>query len=393
MSCQAVLGTGIPLWLRLLGPAVGRGPSPCPCWTRLLSFARQPTGEDGEARAGDAPAAAGEEVSAGQPLQNGLHAEGQGGEGVPGPPRKDLPPGKAAAGAIPSKAPSPAPGPAAAAPKPAETSCPEAPKAAKPSCPEKTPKDPRPGGSPPAPATAPSKGPQRCSKVPAKEGHAPKETGPESPKKEKGAPPSHEQPPAKARAKREPAPVRKEPEKMKKDVGGGKKEPREIKKPGKTTNKPEGLKEEQGGIPEKSEDVVKEMEKAKEEPGESKEAPGESKEALGESKETGESTAKDQDQVTCLQPGRAVPQCLWGADAIFWFPAAPPVPVGSAGGWGGGQRRGRGSAWGCRSPWGTYSLSSAVLCQFPSLLPAVSERRLVRSGEGLARPAGRIHAG
>ncbi|XP_063207045.1 unconventional myosin-XVIIIb isoform X1 [Chroicocephalus ridibundus] len=253
------------------------------------SVKEEPAGEDGEARAGDAPAARGEVASAGQALQNGLHAEGQGGEGVPAPPRKDLPPGKAAPGAIPSKAPSPAPALAAAAPKPVETPCPEAPKAAKPLCPEKSPKDPSPGGSPPDPAPASSKGPQRCSKAPAKEGDAPKETGLESTKKEKGAPPSHEQPPAKARAKREPGPARKEPEKMKKDVGGGKKEPKENKKPGKTTNKSEGLKEEPGGIQEKSEDVVKEAEKAK-----VKEEPGEGKEAPGESKETGESTEKDQ---------------------------------------------------------------------------------------------------
>ncbi|XP_059683822.1 unconventional myosin-XVIIIb [Gavia stellata] len=252
------------------------------------SVREEPTREDGEARAGDAPAAGGEVTSEGQPLQNGLHVEGQRGEGVPAPPRTELPPGGAALGAIPSKAASTTPGPAAAAPRPAETPRPEAPKAAKPPCPEKSPKDPLPGGSPPAPAPTPSKGPQRCSKIPAKEGDAPKGTGAESTKKEKGAPPSHEQHAAKARARREPGPARKEPEKMKKDVGGGKKEPREIKKPGKTTNKSEELKGELGGIQEKSEDVVKEVGRAKEEPGDGKEAPGESKE------ETGEGTAKDQ---------------------------------------------------------------------------------------------------
>ncbi|XP_068268386.1 unconventional myosin-XVIIIb isoform X2 [Nyctibius grandis] len=241
----------------------------------------KPAGEDGEARLGEAPGAGGEVASEGRPLQNGLHAEGQRDEGVPAPPRQELLPGRAAPGAVPSKAPSPTPGPAA--PKPAETPRPEAPKAAKPSCVEKSPKDPRLGGSPPAPA--PSKGPQRCSKVPAKEGDTP---GPESTEKERGAPPSHEQHPAKARAGREPGSARKEPEKMKKDVGGGKKEPREVKKPGKTTNKSEGPKEEPGGIQAKSEDVAKEVGKVKEEPGEGKEAPGESKE------ETGESTDKEQ---------------------------------------------------------------------------------------------------
>ncbi|XP_050762924.1 unconventional myosin-XVIIIb [Gymnogyps californianus] len=252
-----------------------------------VSVKEVPAGEDGEARAGDSPAAGGEVASEEQPLQNGLHTEGQGGEGVPAPPRKELPPRRAAPGAIPSKASSPEPGPAAAAPKPAETPRPEAPEAAKPSCPEKSPKDPHLGGSPLAPAPAPSKGPQSCSKIPAKEGDAPKGTGPEGTKKEKGAPLSHEQHPAKARAKRELGLAGKEPEKMKKDVGGDKKEPREIKKPGKTANKSEGLKGEPGGIQEKSEDVAKEVGKAKEEPEEGKEAPG-------ESKETGESTDKDQ---------------------------------------------------------------------------------------------------
>ncbi|XP_069650612.1 LOW QUALITY PROTEIN: unconventional myosin-XVIIIb [Haliaeetus albicilla] len=246
----------------------------------------KPTGEDGEAQAGDGPAAGGKAVSKGQSLQNGLHGEGQGGEGVVAPPRKELWPRRAALGAVPSKGPSPAPGPVAAVPKPAETPCPEAPKAAKPSCPEKSPKDPHPRGSPPPPAPAPRKDPQRCSKIPAKEGDAPKGTGPES-TKEEGAPLSHEEPPAKETAKREPGLARKEPEKMKKDVEGGKKEPREIKKPGKTATKSEGLKGEPGGIQEKSEDVAKEVGKAKEEPGEGKETPG-------ESKETGESTDKEQ---------------------------------------------------------------------------------------------------
>ncbi|XP_075574530.1 unconventional myosin-XVIIIb [Pelecanus crispus] len=252
------------------------------------SVKEEPVGEDGEARAGDAPAAGGEVASEGQPLQNGLHAEGQGGEGVVAPPRKELPPGRAAPATIPSKAPFPAPSPAVAAPKPVETPRQEAPKAAKLLCLEKSPKDPCPGGSSTAPAPASSKGPQDSSKAPAKEGDAPKWTGPESTKKEKGAPPSHEQHPAKGRAKREPGPARKEPEKMKKDVGGGKKELREIKKLGKTTNKSEGHKGEPGGIQEKSEDVAKEVGKVKEEPGEGKEASGESKEEMGES------TDKDQ---------------------------------------------------------------------------------------------------
>ncbi|KAM6051575.1 unconventional myosin-XVIIIb [Theristicus caerulescens] len=252
------------------------------------SVKEEPAGEDSKAQAGDTPAARGEVASEGQPLQNGLHVEGQGGEGVVGPPRKEHPPGKAAPGTIPSKAPTPVPSPTAAAPRPVETPHLEAPKPAKLSCLEKSPKDPCPGGSPPAPAPAPSKGPQCCSKVPAKEGDAPKGTGPETTKKEKGAPLSHEQHPAKARAKREPGLAGKEPEKMKKDIGGGKKDLRETKKPGKTTNKTEGSKEEPGGIQEKSEDVAKEVGNVKEEPGEGKEALGESKE------ETGESMDKDQ---------------------------------------------------------------------------------------------------
>ncbi|CAM9528714.1 unnamed protein product [Bubo scandiacus] len=251
------------------------------------SAKEEPTGEDGEAPARDTPTAGGEVPSERQPLPNGLHTEGQGGQGSTAPPDKVLPPGRAAPGATPSKALSPTPSPAAAAPKAAETPRPEAPKAAKPSCPEKSPKDPRPGGGPLAPTAAPRKGAQHCSKVPSKEGDVPKGTGPQSTKKEKGAPLSHEQPPAKARAKREPGPAGKGPEKMKKDVGGGKKEPREIKKPGKTANKSEGLEGELRGIQEKSEDVVKEVGKVKKELGEGKEAPG-------ESKETGGSTDKDQ---------------------------------------------------------------------------------------------------
>lgn len=267
-----------------------------------------------------------------QLLQNGLHVEGQGRDGVPAPPCKELPPGRVAPGATPSKTLSPTPGPAVAAPKPAETPRPEAPKAAKPSCLEKSPRDPRPGGSPPAPAPVPSKGPQRCSEVPAKERDAGKRTGPEGTKKEKGAPPSHEQPSAKARTKRELGLVRKEPEKMKKDVGGGKKEPSEIKNSGKNVNKAEGPKEEPGGIQEKSEDGAKEVGKVK---------LGEGKEAPGESKETDEST--DKDQVTCLQTCRDVTLCLGapmsfsGFMQLFSFGWAQP-------GWGkvlGGQRRDR----------------------------------------------------
>ncbi|XP_075291120.1 unconventional myosin-XVIIIb isoform X2 [Opisthocomus hoazin] len=247
--------------------------------------AEEPSGEDGEAGAGDAGATGAEVPSEGRPLQNGLHAEGQGGEGVPAPPRRELPPGRAAPAAVPSKAASPAPGPAA--PRPAETPRPEGPRAGKPSRPEKSPQDPRPRGSPPAPAPAPSTGPQRRSKVPAKEGDAPEGTGPGSTKKETGAPPSAEQPPAKARA-REPGLARKAPEKMKKDVGDGRKEPREVKKPGKTAKEPEGPTGEPGGLQGRSEAVAKEVRKVKEERGEVEEAPGESKE------ETGESTDKEQ---------------------------------------------------------------------------------------------------
>ncbi|KAM6246796.1 unconventional myosin-XVIIIb [Porphyrio hochstetteri] len=247
----------------------------------------EPVGEDGEAGVGDPPAAGGKAAVAGQPLQNGLHTEGQGGQGVTAPPHKELPPGRAAPGTSPVQAPCPAPSPAAAAPKPAETPRPEAPKAVKPS-PPKSPEDPHSGSSPPAPAPTPSKGPQHSSKAPVKEGTVPKGTGPEKSKKEKGAPPSPVEPPAKVGAKRELGLGSKEPGKMKKDVGGGKKEPREPKKSGKTTDKSERLQQEPGGIQEKPEDVDKEVGKVKEEQGEGKEAPGESKE------ETGENTDKDQ---------------------------------------------------------------------------------------------------
>uniref|UniRef100_A0A8C8BMG9 Myosin XVIIIB n=1 Tax=Otus sunia TaxID=257818 RepID=A0A8C8BMG9_9STRI len=260
----------------------------------------------------------GEVPSERQPLPNGLHSEGQGGQGSAAPPDKVLPPGRAAPGATPSKAPSPTPSPAAAAPKAAETPRPEDPKAAKPSCPEKSPKDPQPGGGPLAPTAAPRKGPQHCSKVPSKEGDVPKGTGPQSTKKEKGAPPSHEQPPAKARAKREPGPAGKGPEKMKKDVGGGKKEPREIKKPGKTGNMSEGVEGELRGIQEKSEDVVKEVGKSKEKLGEGKEAPGESKETSG---------SMDKEQVTCPQTCRAVTLRLGALGPFFWFCAALAVEL------------------------------------------------------------------
>ncbi|XP_071618902.1 unconventional myosin-XVIIIb isoform X2 [Heliangelus exortis] len=243
------------------------------------SLKQEPVEED---KAKDTPATRGEVASKGQPLQNGLHTVEQRGKGVPAPTPKELPPGKAAPGTTPSKA--PAPSTAAAAPKAVEPSQPEAAKAVKGLCLEKSPKDPCPGGTPPAPAPTPSKGPQLCSKVPAKEGIPPKGTGPESTKKEKGAPPNHQQHPDKVEAKKEPGPSRKEPEKMKKDVGGGKKEPREIKKPGKTANKSEGSKEKPGGIQEKAREA-KEVEKVKKEPGEVKEAPKESKEAPKESKE------------------------------------------------------------------------------------------------------------
>lgn len=270
---------------------LGLGPLPCPCGTQLLSFAWQPSGEDSKDQAGDTPAAGGEGASKGQPLQNGLHPEGQGGKEVLAPPRKVLPPRRTVPEATPSKAPSPLPSPAAAAPKPAETPRPEAPEAAKPSCPEKSPKEPCSGSSPPAAAPTRSKGTQHRSKVSAEEGDAPKGKGPGSTEKEKGTSPSQEEPPAKARAKREPGLARKEPEKMKKDVGGGKKELGEVKKPVKTANKSEGLKEEPGGIQEKSADVAKDVGKVKEESGEGKEAPA-------EHKETDESADKE---VTCPQ--------------------------------------------------------------------------------------------
>ncbi|XP_031984234.1 unconventional myosin-XVIIIb [Corvus moneduloides] len=80
----------------------------------------EPVGRDGEARAGDGPAARGGGASEG-PLRNGLKAEGQGGKGVTAPPHKELPPEKAVPGTILSKNPAPAPGPAVPAPKPAET--------------------------------------------------------------------------------------------------------------------------------------------------------------------------------------------------------------------------------------------------------------------------------
>lgn len=303
-----------------------------------------------------------------QLLQNGLHVEGQGGDRVSAPPRKELPPGRVTPGATPSKTLSPTPGPAVAVPKPAETPRPEAPKAAKPLCPEKSPGDPRPGGSPPAPALVPNKGPQRCSKVPAKERDTTKGTGPEGTKKEKEAPPSHQQPPAKARTKREPGPVRKEPEKMRKDVGGGKKEPSEIKKPGKNVNKAEGPKEEPGGIQEKSGDVAKEVGKVKEELGEGKDAPG-------ESKETDEST--DKDQVRCAQTCRAVTPCLGapmplsGFLQLFLFVWAQLGAGGRC--WAGRGRQG--SGWRCCCPWGRCGLSSSVFCWFLTV-PLSPLRRL-----------------
>ncbi|KAM9371606.1 unconventional myosin-XVIIIb [Phaethornis superciliosus] len=271
------------------------------------SLKQEPVEEESKAR--DTAATRGEVSSKGQPLQNGLHTVGQRGKGVPPPTHKELPPGKAAPGTTPSKAPSPAPSTAAAAPKAVEPSQPEAAKAVKGLCLEKSPKDPCPGGTPPAPAPTPSKGPQLSSKVPAKEGVTPKGTGPESTKKEQGAPQNQQQHPDKVEAKKEPGPSRKEPEKMKKEVGGGKKEPREIKKPGKTANKSEGPKEKPGGIQEKAGEA-KEMEKVKKEPGEVKEAPKESKgeapkeskeapkeskeEAPGAGTEEAESTAKEQ---------------------------------------------------------------------------------------------------
>ncbi|XP_051490414.1 unconventional myosin-XVIIIb [Apus apus] len=243
------------------------------------SLKEEPTEEDSKAR--DTPATRGEVASQGQPLQNGLHTAGQGGEGVPAPPCKELPPGRAAPGTTPSKAPSPAPSPAVAAPKPAESPQPEASKAVKVSSPEKRPTDPCPGGSPPSPAPALSKDPQCCSKVPAKEGDT------KSTKKEKRVPLSHQQHPDKVGAKGKPGPDTRETEKMKKDIGGGKKEPKEIKKPGKPANKSEGPKEELEGIHGKSEDVTEVVEKVKEKMGESREAPG-------ESKETSESMDKEQ---------------------------------------------------------------------------------------------------
>ncbi|XP_071428058.1 unconventional myosin-XVIIIb [Pithys albifrons albifrons] len=245
----------------------------------------EPVGKDGEAQAGGGASE--------EPLRNGLKAEGQGGKGVAAPPRKELPPEKAALGTIPSKTPSPVPGLAVAArkpattPKPAGTPCLEVPKVAKLLCPEKSPKDPWQGGSPPSPAPAPSQDPQHGNKVQVKEQDTLKSTGPESTKKEKGKPLRHEQPPARVRAQTELLPARIEPEKMKKDVGGDKKEPREFKKPEKATNKSEGLKGDPGGIQEKSKDVGKELEKMKG-------GLGKGKEVLRESRGTDKSTDKDE---------------------------------------------------------------------------------------------------
>ncbi|NXI65968.1 MY18B protein, partial [Anseranas semipalmata] len=83
--------------------------------------------EDSGARTREPPATRGAAASKGQPLQNGLHVEGQGGEGAPAPPHTALPPGRAAPGLSPSKAPAPTPSPTAAAPRPAETPHPGAP--------------------------------------------------------------------------------------------------------------------------------------------------------------------------------------------------------------------------------------------------------------------------
>ncbi|KAM4763238.1 unconventional myosin-XVIIIb [Cyanocitta cristata] len=80
----------------------------------------EPVGRDGDARAGDGPAARGGGASEG-PLRNGLKAEGQGDKGVTAPAHKELPPEKAVPGTILSKNPASAPGPAVLAPKPAET--------------------------------------------------------------------------------------------------------------------------------------------------------------------------------------------------------------------------------------------------------------------------------
>lgn len=393
-------------------------PLPCRTLLRLLSFSWQPPGEAGGGRAGDTPAAGGAAASKGQPLQNGLHTEGQGGEGAPAPPGTALPPGRAAPGPGPCKAPAPTP-------SPAETPHPGAPEAAKPSlCLEKSPKDAHPGGSPPAPAPTPSKS---CSKGLVKEGDALKGKGPEGSKKEekgapesskkekgaperskgkgapesstkeKGAPAIREGPTAKGRPKKELALAKKEPEKMKKDAGGGKKEAREIKGPGKTTNKAEGPKGEPGGIQGKAEDVAKEAGKAKDKSGKSKEAPEGNKEALGESKEASmeskEETADstDQDQVMPLQ----ILSHILGVWVQFC--AAPPVRVPSPGGWG-GRQEGRGGQ--CQGlevfPWmGTQLFLLGFLpvpAHFPSLHPTGSQGRLVRGGEGLAPPAGRLHA-
>uniref|UniRef100_A0A8C3EKQ9 Uncharacterized protein n=1 Tax=Corvus moneduloides TaxID=1196302 RepID=A0A8C3EKQ9_CORMO len=206
---------------------------------------------------------------------------------------------------------------------------------------------------------------------------------------------------------------------MKKDVGGGKKEPREIKKPEKTTSKSEGLKGEPGGIQEKSADVGKEVGKVKEELGKGKEMLKESKgigkstdkdqakETSGKSKEMSKNTEKDQDkeasgestdkdQVMC----RGV---IWGFGALmkfsgfmqlFPFPWAGP---GLAGRWPRAWMGSRGAGvWNCPCPWGKGNFVQLSFppapAQFPSLLPAGSERRLVRSREGLAAPAGRVHA-
>lgn len=290
-------------------------------------------------------------------------------------------------------------------------------------CPGKTPKEPCLGDSPPAPASASSQGPQRGSKVPVKKGDAPKGTVLESTKEEKGTPPRHEEPPAKTKSQRELLSARKELEKMKKDVGGGKKEPREIKKPEKTTNKSEGLKGEPGGIQEKSTDVGKEVGKVKEELGKGKEMLKEgkgigkstdkdqAKETLGKSTEMSKRTEKDQDkeasgestdkdQVVCLGVicGFGALMKFSGFMQLFPFPFQFPwAGLGLAGrrprAWMGSRGAG---VWNCPCPWGKGSFVQLSFppapAQFPALLPAGSEGRLVRSREGLAAAAGRVHA-
>ncbi|XP_053815736.1 unconventional myosin-XVIIIb [Vidua chalybeata] len=122
----------------------------------------EPAGKDGEAQAGDGPAARGGGASEG-PLRNGLKAEGQGGKGVTATPQKELPP---VLGTVPSKTPAPAPGPAAPAPKAAETPLKKA---------ETSPKT-------AAPAPKPAETPLKRAEIPRKPAETSSKTAETSPK-------------------------------------------------------------------------------------------------------------------------------------------------------------------------------------------------------------------